>query len=255
MGRDFITEPGSIDLSWMHDPKLYEEISPDVFARYNKDKDSNEKVSIQSFLDNINEEYIKNKKDALSEFKTVKNNVKSENLRDYIKDLELAIFGHHDDDEELEYEEIITEITNMRRQNKETDKKDASRTFAPPDPDGDDLDKFTEMYYTPYSSLIDDEKTEEETEQTEKLYEEGYDKEGYDGARYNKWGFNKDGFNEDGYNKWGFNKDGFNEDGYNKWGFNKEGLINMGMTIWGLINMGLIKMEKKIKNLMNGDTT
>ena len=31
------------------------------------------------------------------------------------------------------------------------------------------------MYYTPYSSFIDDEKTEEETEQTEKVYKEGYD--------------------------------------------------------------------------------
>ena len=56
----------------------------------------------------------------------------------------------------------------MRRQNKETDKKDASRTFAPPDPDSDDSDKLTE--------------------QTGKVYEEGYDKEGYGGAGYNEWG-------------------------------------------------------------------
>ena len=41
---------------------------------------------------------------------------------------------------------------------------------------------LTEMYYTPYSSSIDDEKTEEETEQTEKVYEGGYDIKGYDGA-------------------------------------------------------------------------
>ena len=52
----------------MHDPELYEEISQDVFARCNKDKDSNELLSIQTFLDNINEDYIKNKKDALEEF-------------------------------------------------------------------------------------------------------------------------------------------------------------------------------------------
>ena len=64
----------------------------------------------------------------------------------------------------------------MRRQNKKTYKKDASRTFAPPDPDSDDSDKLTETYYTPYSSIIDDD------EKTEKVYEEGYDKEGYDGA-------------------------------------------------------------------------
>ena len=86
IGRYYITEPGSIDLSWMHDPVLYDEISQDVFSKYNKDKYSNELESIQTFLDNINEEYIKNKKDALEEFKTVKDNVKSEKLRDYIKD-------------------------------------------------------------------------------------------------------------------------------------------------------------------------
>ena len=144
----------------------------------------------------------------MSEFRIVKNNAKSENLRDYIKDLELAIFGH--DDEELEYKESIAERTKMRRQSKETDKKGASdglkRTFTPPDFGSDDLDESTE---------------------------EGYDKEGYDGAGYNKLGFNKDGFNEDGfkedgYNKLGSNNDGFNEDGYDKWGFNKDGFNKDG---------------------------
>ena len=218
----------NIDLSWMYNPQLYDEISQNVFARYNKDKDSNELLSIQSFLDNINEEYIKNKKDALEEFKTVKNNVKSEKLRGYIKDLELAIFGYdYDDNEEPKYEESIAERTKMRRQNKETDKKDASRTFAPPDPDSDDSDKLTEIYDTPYSSIIDDKKTEEE--------EEGYDKEGHDGAGYNKWGFNECGFNEYGFNKDGFNKDGYDKKGFNEDGFNKDG--------------------KKIKNLIKGDIT
>ena len=135
IGRDFITEPGPTDLSWMYDPELYEEISQDVFARYNKDKDSLELLSIQSFLDNINDEYIKNKKDSLSEFRIVKNNVKSENLRDYIKDLELAIFGYND--EEPEYEESIAERTKIRRQNKETNKNDTS------DSDSDDLYEST----------------------------------------------------------------------------------------------------------------
>ena len=127
-------------------------------------------------LDDITNEYIKNKKDALEEFKL--NNVKSETLKDIVKELERAIFGYDYDDnnEEPKYEESIAERTKMRRQNKETDKKDASRTFAPPDSDSDDSDKLTEMYYTPYSSIIDDEKTEEETEQTEKVYEGGYDK-------------------------------------------------------------------------------
>ena len=156
----------SIDLSWMYNPKLYDEISQYVSYTYNKDKNSNELKSIQTFLDNITNEYIKNKKDALEEFKTVKNNVKSENLKDIVKELERAIFGYDydDDNEELKYEESIAERTKMRRQNKETDKKDASKTFAPPDPNSDDSDKFTKMYYTLYSSIIDDEKTEEETE-------------------------------------------------------------------------------------------
>ena len=142
----------NIDLAWMYNPQLYDEISQDVFARYNKVKHSNKLESIQTFLDNITKEYIKNKKDALEEFKTVKNNVKS----DIVKELERAIFGYDydDDNEEPKYEESIAERTKMRRQNKESDKKDASRTFAPPDPDCDDSDKLTEMYYTPYSLTI-----------------------------------------------------------------------------------------------------
>ena len=54
----------NINLSWMYNVQLYDEISQDVFARYNKDKNSNELLSVQSFLDNITNEYIKNKKDA-----------------------------------------------------------------------------------------------------------------------------------------------------------------------------------------------
>ena len=50
----------NIDLSWMYNPKLYDEISEDAVDRYNKDKKSNELKSIQTFLDNITNEYIKN---------------------------------------------------------------------------------------------------------------------------------------------------------------------------------------------------
>ena len=199
----------NIDLSWMCNQKLYNEISQYVSYTYNKEKHSNELKSIQTFLDNITNEYIKNKKDALEKFKTVKNNVKSENLKDIVKELDLAIFGYHyDDNEEPKYEESIAERTKMRRQNKETDKKDALRTFAPPDPNSNDSDKLTKMYYTPYSSIIDDEKTE-------KVYEEGYDKEGYDGAGYDKYGFNKDGEKSKKYNKWGYNINGFDRQGLN----------------------------------------
>ena len=50
----------NIDLPWMYNPELYDEISQYVFARYNKDKHFNGLESIQNFLDNITNEYIKN---------------------------------------------------------------------------------------------------------------------------------------------------------------------------------------------------
>ena len=213
----------NIDLSWMYNLKLYNEISQYVSYTYNKEKHSNELKSIQTFLDNITNEYIKNKKDVLEKFKTVKNNVKSENLKDIVKELDLAIFGYHyDDNEEPKCEENIAERTKMRRQNKETDKKDALRTFAPPDPNSNDSDKLTKMYYTPYSSIIDDEKTE-------KVYEEGYDKEGYDGAGYDKYGFNKDGEKSKKYNKWGYNINGFDRQGLNIDRYNINGLDRPGL--------------------------
>ena len=118
----------NLDLSWMYNPQLYDEISQDVADRYNKDKKSNELKSIQTFLDSITNKYIKNKKDALEEFKTIKNNVKTENLKDIVKELELSIFGYDDDDddddddyddyEEPKYEENIAERTKMRGKNK-----------------------------------------------------------------------------------------------------------------------------------------
>ena len=120
----------NIDLLWMYNPQLYDEISQDVLARYNKDKYSNELLSIRNFLDSITNEYIKNKQDALEEFKTAKNNVKSENLKDIVKELECAIFGY-DNNEEPKYEESIAERTKMRRQNKETDKKRCIKNFCP----------------------------------------------------------------------------------------------------------------------------
>ena len=77
----------NINLSWMYNPQLYDDISQDVVSKYSKYKHSNELKSIQTFLDNITNEHIKNKQDALEEFKTVKNNVKSENLKDIAKEL------------------------------------------------------------------------------------------------------------------------------------------------------------------------
>ena len=108
-GNDEIAETGSIDLSWINDLQLYRQIASDVFTRYNRDKDSLELFTLRTFIDNINNEHVKNKKDAREEFRTVKKNVKSEALKQIVKDLEQAIFGYDDDKgkEELEEEEEL----------------------------------------------------------------------------------------------------------------------------------------------------
>ena len=89
------------DLSWMNDLQLYKKIALEVFSRYNGDKNSFELFTLRTFIDNINNERVKNKKDAREEFKNVKKNVKSEALKEIVKDLEQAIFGDDDNDESL----------------------------------------------------------------------------------------------------------------------------------------------------------
>ena len=76
------------DLSWMNDLQLYKKIASEVFSRYNGDKNSFELFTLGTFIDNINNEHVKNKKDAREEFKNVKKNVKSEALKEIVKDLE-----------------------------------------------------------------------------------------------------------------------------------------------------------------------
>ena len=90
-----------IDLSCMNDLQLYKKIASEVFSRYNGDKNSFELFTLRTFIDNINNERVKNKKDAREEFKNVKKNVKSEALKEIVKDLEQAIFGDDDNDELL----------------------------------------------------------------------------------------------------------------------------------------------------------
>ena len=70
------------DLSWMNDLQLYKKIALEVFSRYNGDKNSFELFTLRTFIDNINNEHVKNKKDAQEEFKKVKKNVKSEALKE-----------------------------------------------------------------------------------------------------------------------------------------------------------------------------
>ena len=78
------------------DPELFNQINNDVTNRYRKDKNSAELLSIQDFLDNINNEDITNKDDARKEIKNLKNDVKRDELKDIVKELERAIFGNEE---------------------------------------------------------------------------------------------------------------------------------------------------------------
>ena len=109
-----------IDLSWMNDLQLYKKIASEVFSRYNGYKNSFELFTLRTFIDNINNERIKNKKDAQEEFKIVKENVKSEALKEIVKDLEQPIYGDDDNDEAegldkdlLEAEELDRKFKNL----------------------------------------------------------------------------------------------------------------------------------------------
>ena len=82
-----------IDTSWIDNTELFNKISNDVTSRYNKKKESFEILSIQDFLDNINNEHIKNK--------DLRNNVKSNELKDIVKELERTIYGYYYENEEL----------------------------------------------------------------------------------------------------------------------------------------------------------
>ena len=49
-----ITKKKIIDISWIDDPNLFNQISNDVTNRYREDRDSTELLSIQNLLGNIN---------------------------------------------------------------------------------------------------------------------------------------------------------------------------------------------------------
>ena len=104
-GNDRDDKKSFIDLSWINDLQLYKKIALEVFSRYNRDKDSFELLTLRTFIGNINNERVKHKKDAREEFKTVKKNVKSEALKQIVKELEQAIFGYDDDKDKEELEE------------------------------------------------------------------------------------------------------------------------------------------------------
>ena len=110
---DKIAERDSIDLSGMNNLQLYKQIAPEVFARYDRDKDYFELFTLRTFIDNINNERVTNKKDAREEFKIVKKNVKSEALKEIVKDLEYIDI----DEDLLEAEELDRRFKNLISKN------------------------------------------------------------------------------------------------------------------------------------------
>ena len=85
-------------ISEIYSGKIKKRIIKNVTDKYHKDNISFELSSIQSFLDDIDNENISNKKDASKYFKNLKNIVKSNELKDIVKELERAIFGYDDDE-------------------------------------------------------------------------------------------------------------------------------------------------------------
>ena len=91
MLKTFLDKRKIIDITWIDNPELFNQINNDVTNRYRKDRDSTELLSIQDFLDDIN-----NEDDARKKFKNLKNNVKSDELKDIVKESERSIFGYEE---------------------------------------------------------------------------------------------------------------------------------------------------------------
>ena len=97
ISRKSSTKKKIIDISWIDDPRLFNKINNDVTNRYRKNRDSTELLSIQNFLDAINNENITNKDNVRKEFiKLKKKYVKRKELKDVVKELERAIFGYEE---------------------------------------------------------------------------------------------------------------------------------------------------------------
>ena len=84
-------------MSWIADNGLYEIIKKDGYDMIRKGNRSEELSSIANFLDEIDNEYIKNKEDAQEGLDIVKEDVSSKSLKEIVKELEKAIFGYDGD--------------------------------------------------------------------------------------------------------------------------------------------------------------
>ena len=96
MLKKFLDKRKFFDITWIDDPELFNQINNDVTNRYRKDKNSAELLSIQGFLDDVNNKYIENKDDTHEKLKNLKSDVKSNELKYIVKELERVIFGNEE---------------------------------------------------------------------------------------------------------------------------------------------------------------
>ena len=90
------TKKKIIDVTWVDDPNLFNQVNNYVAKRYHEDRGSTELLSIQNVLDDINNEYITNKDYVRKEFIKLKKNINKNELKDIFKELERAIFGYEE---------------------------------------------------------------------------------------------------------------------------------------------------------------
>ena len=90
------TKKKIIDVTWVDDPNLFNQVNNYVAKRYHEDRGSTELLSIQKVLDDINNEYITNKDYVRKEFIKLKKNINKNELKDIFKELERAIFGYEE---------------------------------------------------------------------------------------------------------------------------------------------------------------
>ena len=85
--------------------------------------------TLQTFIGNINNKRVKNKNDAREEFKTVKKNVKSEALKQFVKELEQAIFGYDDNDDDDKDKEELEKAEELDKRFKNLSSKKSSESL------------------------------------------------------------------------------------------------------------------------------
>ena len=127
--KNYAGPNNNVDLDWMNDKIRYKETAEQSDSVYMKRNNDNELKLIKEFITKINNGTI-NKNNAGNEFRTLKQKVTNDRLKQYlIKDLERYIFGEDIESIEPEekYEGSIAERVKTRKQN-------TQKTFAPSSP-------------------------------------------------------------------------------------------------------------------------